>query len=388
VAEELLAGLLAAAHELAPDALAAAVAQHARTELGADAVVYLVDYGQACLQPLTGEAVPARDPLDIDTTLGGRAFRLVETLEGEADNAPRLWVPLLDGTERLGVLELVGAHPDDALRERARSLAALVAELVVSKGQYGDALAMARRREELTLAAEMQWSLLPPLTAATPHVVVSGMLEPSYDIGGDTFDYGLDSARASIAIFDAMGHGLPAAVLASAAVAAYRHSRRCGDELGQTYARMDEVIASQYGPERFVTAQFGQLELATGRLCWINAGHPAPLLVRRGRVIRSLPCAPTLPAGLGGEVAEVAEAGLEPGDRLLFFTDGVVEARSPDGEFFGLERLADLLARETAAGLPTPETVRRLTRAILAHQEGALQDDATTLLLEWRGPAA
>jgi len=66
------------------------------------------------------------------------------------------------------------------------------------------------------------------------------------------------------------------------------------------------------------------------------------------------------------------------------FTDGVPEARSASGEFFGVARLADMVVREDAAGQPAPETMRRLMHAILAHQAGNLQDDATALLVEWR----
>ena len=94
-----------------------------------------------------------------------------------------------------------------------------------------------------------------------------------------------------------------------------------------------------------------------------------------------------LPFGLDGTPA-IAEERLEPGDRLLLFTDGVTDARSSDGEFFGARRLADLVAREDAAGHPAPETMRRLMHAILAHQAGDLRDDATTMLIEWQGDGA
>jgi serine phosphatase RsbU (regulator of sigma subunit) len=109
------------------------------------------------------------------------------------------------------------------------------------------------------------------------------------------------------------------------------------------------------------------------------------LLVRDGRVIGVLECVPTLPIGMGGEVAEIAEVQLEPDDTVLLHTDGVTEARSEDGEFFGVERLADFFARALAAGLVPAETMRRLVHALLEHQGGDLQDDATMLLVQWRG---
>ena len=81
----------------------------------------------------------------------------------------------------------------------------------------------------------------------------------------------------------------------------------------------------------------------------------------------------------------LAEEMLEPGDQVLIFTDGVVEARSSDGEFFGVGRLVDMVSRASAAATPAPETMRRLLHSILDHQEGELQDDATIVVVEWRG---
>ncbi|MGI8698490.1 MAG: PP2C family protein-serine/threonine phosphatase, partial [Mycobacteriales bacterium] len=160
--------------------------------------------------------------------------------------------------------------------------------------------------------------------------------------------------------------------------------RRRGLDLRASYAVMDYAVRQHFGAERFVTGMFGELNLANGRLRWVNAGHPPPLLVRRGRVVKSLECPPSLPLGLGGSVVHLSEESLERGDRLLFYTDGVVEARSSDGEFFGQQRLADLLGREAASGQPAPENMRRLPLAVMEHQGGALQDDATMLFVEWR----
>lgn len=110
------------------------------------------------------------------------------------------------------------------------------------------------------------------------------------------------------------------------------------------------------------------------------------MLLRGGKVVKHLAPPPALPLGLGDRAVETAEEHLQPGDRLLLYTDGVVEARDEHGEFFGVERLVDLLVRESASGHPVPEILRRLSRALLAHQHGRLQDDATTLLVEWRVP--
>jgi serine phosphatase RsbU (regulator of sigma subunit) len=300
----------------------------------------------------------------------------------------RLWVPVLDGLERLGVLELeFPAGEERAADQELHEFAALVAEAVVVKSAYGDLFHKVRRRQPMSLAAEIAWNLQPPLTFGTDRVVISAVLAPAYDVGGDSFDYAVDATTARFAVFDAMGHGMDAGWLATVAIGAYRNSRRHDLDLPGTLAVIHTAIRAQFNGEQFVTAVLAELELSSGRLHWHCAGHPAPMLLRKGRVVKTLESGRGLPFGLDG-TPDVAEEWLERGDRLLLFTDGVTDARSSDGEFFGLERLADLVGREDAAGHPAPETMRRLIHAILAHQAGDLRDDATTMLVEWQGGGA
>lgn len=384
--DALLGELVDAAHYAAPDEVAGLVDGVARRALGArEAVLYLVSYDQRSLLPLNGDDVPGHEVLDVDHTLAGRAFRTVETIRSESDDGHRLWVPLLDGTARIGVIELLLPSVDEAGEQRARQFAGLAAMLIVTKDAYGDVFALTRRTEAMAVAAEMQWELLPPLTFSDGRVTVSGMLEPSYRVAGDTFDYALNDGSLNIAVIDAMGHGFEATVMASVAIGVYRHARRLGQTLPEIYAAMDEAIVRQFGMDRFVTGQLARLDAQTGLLRWLNAGHPRPLLTRGNNLVGPLDCEPTLPIGFGGAVTEVAEHQLQPADRLVFVTDGVLEARSVEGEFFGEERLGDHLIRATTAGLPAPETVRRLTNAVLDHQDGQLQDDATTVFVEWGG---
>jgi hypothetical protein len=382
----MLNGLLVAARLNVPDDLASLFVDHGRA-LGADDVtLYLVDHEQYLLVPLPQQASPDRPPLPIEATLAGRCFRRLQVQQ--SNGAQRLWLPVLDGLERLGVLELhfpTGSHRADD--EEMHAFAALVAELIMVKSSYGDLFHKVRRRQPMSLAAEIAWNLLPPLTFGTDRLVISAVLAPAYDVGGDSFDYTVDAATARFAVFDAMGHGLDAGWLATVTIGAYRNSRRHDLDLPATVAAIHTALNAQFADGKFVTAVLAELDLASGRLAWHCAGHPAPLLLRHGRVVKTLETGRGLPLGLGGSPA-IAEERLEPGDRLLLFTDGVPDARSSDGEFFGLDRLADVVSREDAAGHPAPETMRRLMHAILAHQAGNLRDDATTMLVEWQGGGA
>ena len=369
-----------------PDQLPELIAVHA-AGLGARvATLYLADYEQVILVPVPRPGRAAdEDELVIDTTLAGRAYRDMEMLRGEGDHAEvRLWVPVVDGTERLGLLQLVFPSTAKIDEDFVAAFAALVAELVTTKNAYGDLFQVLRRRRPMTVAAELAWQLLPPLTFGTDRVVIAGGLVPVYEIGGDSFDYGADARTARVAVFDAMGHGLEAGLLATVAVATYRNCRRQGRSLAETEAAIDEELAHQFGSERFVTAVLAELDLDSGQLQLTLAGHPPPLLFRGGRFVKALAGDPGAPLGLGLP-GRVLEEVLEPGDQVVLYTDGVIEARDADGQFFGLTRLVDLVERASRSGNPAPEALRRLVQAIVGHQASDFQDDATLVLLEWQG---
>jgi serine/threonine protein phosphatase PrpC len=371
-----------------PDDLPSAAAQAARMLGATGCRIYLLSRDQTCLIPLD-DLEHSDESLSLEGSVAGWAFRNTQVRASGDDFS--LWIPLLDGTERLGVLQLIGDDVDDVAdldRESVLGYAALVAELIVSKGQYTDSYERTRRAIPMGVAAEMLWRQLPPLTFGTDDFVVTAQLEPWHEVGGDAFDYSVDGDILRFGVFDAMGHGLGATLLASVALSAYRNARRAGLDLLDTSRSIDVVLGNQFGPESFVTGVLAELDMTTGRIRALSAAHPVPVLLRAGRSLGELTLEPGFPLGFGTRDDAVAEIALEPGDRLVLFSDGVVEARSVEGDFFGTERLVDLLVRQESYQLPLPETLRRLIAAVLEHQQGALQDDATVLMLEWRGDSA
>ncbi|MEU7982594.1 PP2C family protein-serine/threonine phosphatase [Micromonospora sp. NPDC049081] len=372
-----------------PDDLPLLVNRVAPAMDATEIVIYLADYQQASLVPLLGAGLD-RGELAIETTLAGRAFTALD-VQRAADSPDRVWVPLLVGCERMGVLEIVSpAAGERAIDGPAWELATCVGHLVVNRRPYGDVVERLRRRLPMQVAAEIVWGLLPPLTFATDEMVLTTILEPCYDVGGDIFDYALNGDVLSVGLFDTCGHGIRASTLASLVVSAYRNARRCGLDLVDTALSIDKWVRSEH-PHLFATALLIELEPSTGRLRVINAGHPGALLLRDGKAIRELPGPTALPLGLGHlatQRPEVYEEELHPGDRILAYTDGITDARGGDGERFGLKRLVDFVNRALNDQLATPETMRRLVRAVVAYQEGQLDDDATALLLEWRPPHA
>ncbi|MER6299744.1 PP2C family protein-serine/threonine phosphatase [Kitasatospora sp. NPDC001539] len=381
-----LAHLLDCSRGSGPAELPGLVREAARA-LGADgARVYLADVQQRHLVPLPEPwDGPPGERVDVEGTLGGRAYRLQQTQLSAATPAVG-WFPLVDGVERIGVLRIEGAAGEPRTTARCEALAALVALLVVSKSAYSDVLVDVGREHRMSLQAELLWAFLPPRTIGTRDVTSSAVLEPAYDVGGDAFDHAVAGGHLHVSVFDAMGHDLASGGASSVALAACRSTRRAGGGLADIARTIDRALA-RWIPDRLMTAVIADLDTATGELSWVNCGHPPPLLIREGHVVAdALRRRAELPLGLGFHEdgpQSVHHARLQPGDRLLVYTDGVTEARSASGELFGERRLTDTLVQHMAGGDPAPEALRRLIHVLVTHQDHRLRDDATIALVEW-----
>jgi sigma-B regulation protein RsbU (phosphoserine phosphatase) len=240
----------------------------------------------------------------------------------------------------------------------------------------------------MSAGAELLEQLLQPLTVSCDRLVLSAVLEPRYDIGGDGFDYAFDGPMVRMSIFDGVGRGLRAGLAFSVAVVAIRAARRAGLDLYGQARAADAALLEQFSDARFVTAILAELNTDTGLLRYVNAGHPPPVLLRGGKAVPELRGGRRLPLGLDVARFQPGEETLEPGDRLLFYTDGVIEARDAAGEMFGIDRLVEQAERHAAEELPAPETLRRLARAVANFYDGPARDDTTLLLVDWSTSAS
>ncbi len=377
-----------------PESVPAAVESLGR-ELGAiDVVIYLVDFGQVFLEPLgdysAHNELPHRE--EVATTMAGRAFLTQAAVTTERPEGTRVWVPIREGSDRTGVVALTLPDAEACRVQACEDLGRVAGYIIATNARVSDVFNLHRRRRSMTLAASMQWDLLPPLVFTSPSVTVAGLLEPAYEVGGDSFDYAVNWPVLDVAIMDSMGHGLNSAILSGLAVGCYRHDRRHGRTLPDMHRALESTIRSRYqgdGLKGFVTGQLVQLNVETGHLRWTNAGHPPPLHIRGDRVIGHLDCRPTLPWGLGkdGEEPTVADVSLEPGDGLFYYTDGAIDGRVESGGGFGLDRLTDLVGRSASDQLPAEEIVRLVVRSIVEHHNEELDDDATLLMVQWNGTA-
>jgi serine phosphatase RsbU (regulator of sigma subunit) len=314
--------------------------------------------------------------------MAGLAYRTQRTQRSRDDCTA--WVPMIDGVERVGVLRVTAPCFEDALLESCAALSGLATLLVMAKSSHDELVVDRTRSRTMTTQAELLWAFVPPRTIGTDDVTSTAILEPAYEAGGDAFDHSLGDGVLHLALLDAMGHDLASGGASAVALGASRATRRAGGTLADIATTIDTTL-SEWIPDRLLTAVIARLDIATGQFTWINCGHPPPLLIREGHVVpQAMEFPAYLPLGLGlGQAAAPDEhhIRLQPGDRVLLYSDGVTEARTSDGSLFGEQRLADSVIRSMASGNAPPETLRRLVRNL--HEHHRLHDDATIMLVRW-----
>lgn len=383
----MLSDLLRRANLSAPDLLVADIAASLSRAGCTHLVLYVVDYDQEVLRQLALAAeLQAESPKEVNVvgTMAGRAFQRQEVVTTQTAAGWCAWAPVRERAERIGVLEMGFVRPPDDAVTLCEDLGRLVGHLVRTTDQYTDAIELGRRRQPMSLAAEIQWHLLlPPLSFRSPDVAVAGILEPAYEVGGDAFDYSLNGEILTFAILDAMGHGLASSLASTLSLAGLRYGRLRGMDLADMAHQIDEALISQFHGETFVTGHLVRLDTATGEVTWVNAGHPDPLLVRGATVVAEAHAEPCLPLGLGIDITETGQMRLEPGDRLLFYSDGVIEARPAGGAQYGLARLRERIERHLSDQIIPAEMIRRIVKEVVAHRGGPLVDDASLIVIEW-----
>ena len=295
----------------------------------------------------------------------------------------RLFAPVTDRGDALGVLELVlGPRPDAALLAKVASAAHALAYVLIASRRHTDLFESVQRTTPFSLAAEIQRRLLPSaFTCETEQFTIAGWLEPASHVGGDTFDYSVEHDVLHASLTDAMGHGVQAALLATLALGSLRNSRRAGLTMVEQAHRANDDMTSHADGDQFVTGLLLQADLRSGRVRAVNAGHPRPYRLRADQV-ECLELDADLPFGMiPGSTYRHQELQLEPGDRLVVVTDGLLERNAIAAHFDVVTAVTD------TAALHPREVVHVFKSSVLAATRAELADDAAVLCIDWRGSA-
>jgi serine phosphatase RsbU (regulator of sigma subunit) len=216
---------------------------------------------------------------------------------------------------------------------------------------------------------------IPPVDIAVRYVSAAA----SARIGGDLYEAVSAGSGVRLIVGDVLGKGLPAARTAAVVLGAFREAAYDAADLAEIAARIEASLQHQEAVEEFVTAVLAQISADGREVEILNCGHPPPLLVRDGEASAAGPAEASLPLGLAALLPEAREASTIPlkhGDRVLFYTDGITEARDRQGAFYPLDRSGAFL------GLPDlGSALDRLIDDVLRHVGHALQDDAALLLI-------
>jgi serine phosphatase RsbU (regulator of sigma subunit) len=297
----------------------------------------------------------------------------------DLDEGTRVTAPVTVRGDVIGAMDLLLTDRPTAQQEaEIAGIGHVLGHIVVVNRRYTDLFEWGQRSTTFSLSAEIQRRLLPPaFTCEAGQFTVSGWLEPASTVGGDTFDYSLDRETLHLSITDAAGHDVEAAMLATVLVGALRNARRAGTDLRAQVGSANDELAAYSSVGRFVTGQVVRIDLDRETAAIVNAGHPAPLRLRGGRV-EEIDLAVDRPFGLEpGRSFRLQPLALEPGDRLVFVTDGMLERHAAELD-------VHTTLRDTAH-LHAREVVHALGAAVLRITDGDLRDDATVFCLDWYG---
>ncbi|AEV87536.1 protein phosphatase [Actinoplanes sp. SE50] len=364
----------------APDRLPEVAAEHLRRHFAAEQVeVMVTDLPQRRLAPLLSPAAPDNDPSALRTLASQR----VNTDTGPGGRA-RVHLPISCWGERLGVLRVV--LPDRPTPDQTDQLQAVADELAVTiraADRATDRYRRAQCLERLTMAAELQWDLLPGRSLDDERFRLAGQLEPAYDVCGDHFDWALSGDRLALTVLNGAGQGLEAAILTATAVNAMRNARRCGADLIEQAELASDALHARYGGGLHAATVLLEVDLVSGWVEAVDAGSPH-CMIGRGNDISQVRLEQQLPLGMFGEAHyEIERFRIEPGDRLLVISDGVHAAAPGGGPTFGESALLSAL-RGTRLQ-PPAEAVGTVMRGLREFHAGAEpEDDAVTVCLDWR----
>jgi serine phosphatase RsbU (regulator of sigma subunit)/CHASE3 domain sensor protein len=251
---------------------------------------------------------------------------------------------------------------------------------------------LALHDRELEIAATIQRNLLQRTMPEHPAVRVVPLQRQANLVGGDWYDVELSGRGLSLVVGDASGKGIAAALMAAVALSFLRAERGLGSTIKRIVRRTNDALLDATDPDSFTTLIYATVDPHTGEARWLNMGHPAPFLLRPSGADRRGPEGNYVEGPRNRALGWFEEPGLEegsvgllPGDCLVMFTDGWLEAKSPAGEVFGENRFAEAIVR--LAPLGPAELGARLVEEVERFAAGKLDDDLTMLVVEYTGVA-
>ena len=285
--------------------------------------------------------------------------------------------------------ELVVKHEDE-LRELADSFATMYREVGAYIAKLETVTAEKERiGAELDVAAKIQSSMLPCIFPAFPdrnEFDIYATMDPAKEVGGDFYDFFMvDADHLAFVVADVSGKGVPAALFMVIGKTLIKDHTGLHDDLGEVFTEVNNILCASNSEEMFITAFEGVLNLKTGELRYVNAGHEIPFLCRKGGVFEPYKVrAGFVLAGMQGIRYRAGSIQLEPGDKVFQYSDGIPEAINSEKAPYGMKRLESVLAKNSEKA---PSELLPLVKADVDAFVGDADqfDDITMLCIEFKG---
>ena len=362
-----------------PDRLPEVAADHLRRHHSAARVELLLgDLTRTALWPVLDPEGPTGNQL------AQRCFGSQRPVVDMARESNWAYLPMSIWGERLGVLVVETSQPSgQGLTDQLTVVADELAVALRAADTATDRYRRITRRQRLTMAAELQWELLPGRSLGDERFLVAGQLEPAYAVYGDHFDWSVTGDRLTVTVLNGHGDGIDAALLTTVAVNAMRNARRAGANIVEQAELASDALYARDGGATHAATLLLEVDLVSGRVGAIDAGSPRAAIAR-DREIRPVVLEQQLPLGMFGEIRyEIQQFVLEPADRLLVVSDGVHAATPAGRPPYGEAALLTALRRTRLQ--PATEAVGTVMRGLREYHAGAEpSDDAVTVCLDWR----
>ncbi len=367
-----------------PDRLPEVTARHLRDRYAAERVeILLGDLAMTALRPVLDPDGPAGGPLE-QRCFGSQ----LPVTDSRPDSTARVLLPLTVWGDRLGVLLV--ELPGPASAELTGDLCDIAGQLAMAlrtADRDTDRYHRVRRRQRLTMAAELQWDLLPGRSLDGERFRLAGALEPAYAVYGDHYDWSVTGDSLTLTVLNGQGDGIEATLLTAVAVNAMRNARRSGANIVEQAELASDAVWSRHGGNAHVSTLLLEVCLTDGGVEAVDAGSPRAMIAHDGE-IRTVTLDQQLPLGMFGDTRyETQKFQLDPGARLLVVSDGV-HAAAPGGRApYGDAAMLTALRRTRLQ--PPSEAVGTVIRSLRDYHQGAEQDDDGVLVcLDWlRQPA-
>jgi len=331
---------------------------------------------------LTGWMLKNKSPLLVNNLINDDRFKSV--IEKNSPIRSVLSVPLLIKGKIIGILNVFNKHSDEGFTSDNQRLLCIIAaqsaQIIENARLYEEEKALLKMKEEMRIAKEIQFNLLPKNIPHIKGYQLAGTTEPAAEVGGDYFDFiPIEEAKVAFCLGDISGKGIPAALLMSNLQASLRSQAKINNTVKDSVAFINRLLFENTDPERFATLLYGIFDSDNNVITYCNAGHNDAFLISINKEVTRLKKGGLILGMLPEFAYEQESLELKRGDTFLIYSDGITEAMNENEEEFSEKKLLEVV--KSNLHLDAQELIERIKQSVKKHSREYSQSDDITLLV-------